>query len=82
VLLPQGGDATREFVQEGVTTQLEALRLELSKMKAKTTSAASTLADLVKAADRCQMVIILSTGVAGDGPDDPDELEEDKEYLV
>jgi hypothetical protein len=62
VLLPQGGPATHEFVQEGTTEQLEAFRAELAEMKAPTKPTATSLAALRKAVGRAKLVVILSTG--------------------
>ncbi len=63
VLILQGGPATKEFVQEGTTTQVAALRNELRRMKATTQPTAVSLTALREAVGRARGVVILSTGV-------------------
>ena len=64
VLMPQGGEATREFVQDGATERLKAFRSELRKMKAPTKHTATSLVALREAVGKAQEIVILSDGVS------------------
>lgn len=80
VLLPQGGDATLEFVTNGISDRPEELRAELELM-VPTPGNEGWLDFLLKAVDDCDEFVVLSDGTAGDVKD-PDELPEDKAYLT
>lgn len=63
VLESHGGPATKEFVRDGATEQVEALASELAILSAPAGPIATSLEALVAAVDRCAEVVILGTGV-------------------
>lgn len=66
VLIPQGGEVIRQFIENGYTEDLDALRSELAMVKAPPGDFDSMLGKFRQILKKCDGVILLDSGFAPD----------------